>query len=101
MRVRPVRVSPVTEGGMTLPSTGPLQTFGFNGRSRGYVNQGRRSGAVNIRDDGTAVVIAAAVSKSGSSNETSSSAEWQFENDWLPDPDRFCGLLGRFQTGKQ
>lgn len=46
-------------------------------------------------------MIAAAVSKSGSSNEVSSSAEREFENDWLPDPDRFCGLLGRFQTGKQ
>lgn len=101
IRVRPVRVSPVTEGGMTLPSTGPLQTFGLNGRSRGYVNQCRRLGAVNIRDDGTAVVITAGVSKSGSSDEVSSSAEWLFENDWQPGPDRFCGLLGQFQTRKQ
>ena len=86
---------------MTLPSTGPLQTFGLNGRSRGYVNQCRRSGAVNIRAEEVAVVIAAAVLKSGSSDEVSSSAEWEFENDRLFGPDRFCGLLGQFQTGKQ
>jgi len=60
---------------MTLPSTGPLQTFGFNGRSLVYVNQFRRSGAVDIWVEEAAVVIAAAVSKIGWSDEVSSSAE--------------------------
>ena len=75
--------------------------FGLNGRNRGYVNQCRRSGAVNMRAEQAAVVIAAAVSKSGSFDEVSSSVEREFENDWPSGPDRFCGLLGQFQTGKQ
>ena len=100
IRVRPVRVSTVTEGGMTLPSTGPLQTFGSNERSRAYVTQCRRSGAVNICAEETAVVIAAGLSKRSWSVELSSSGEsLSAATDGMA-PGRFCGLLGQFQTGK-
>jgi len=86
---------------MTLPSTGLLQTFGFSGRSLIYVNQCRRSGAVDIWVEEAAVVIAAAVSKSGWFGEVSSSAERYADGDRLPVPDRFCWLLGQLQTGKR
>jgi hypothetical protein len=73
--IRPARVVAVAQGGMILPSDGPLPMFGLSGRSRRYVIQCRRSGAGNIGDEATAVVTVSALSKSRSAVEVSSSDE--------------------------